>query len=472
MNALQKIKDIFGTAPSVHMSGLNDFLPVDSKAVKKELDISAKAAERGKRNEPPKTAEVFDDVERGITLFIDGERSRCLSQFNQGIATFDQRLAALRLEQQAGQVSQVVREATAEFKAQIAQGRDDLVLARDDVVEHRNYLSNFRRTNALARPARYPESHLFRWGLVAGLMIIESLANGYYFSKGNDFGLLGGVMQAVLVSAVNILSALIFSRTLLRWIWHRSIVWKAIGAIVLPLYLIAIVMLNLFVAHYRDALGNIAIDNPAQAAVTTFWSAPFVLVDFDSWILAVLGLLFATVSLLDGYGMDDPYPGYGDVDRAYRRRVTAYTDQKHELLEQLRSTRDRTTAAITDIRNELSKRRGEHVSILANRHRLLKNFRHHLDHLEAVGLDLLATYRSENKKHRSESVPSYFNTGWTLSRPSDPPTPQTLSSDALDALITGADTEARAAVEALHSAFEEAVVQYEKIEQLKSEATQ
>jgi hypothetical protein len=471
MKAIDKLKEFLGQSPTVYTSRLDVFLPIDTKAVAKRLDLEVKAKDRGSRNEPATTANSFDDVEHEIILFVHGERSNCQSYLTSEIATFDDRLARLQLEYQAAVLMDAEREATAEFTAQVNQGKDDLAQARRDVIEHERHLISFRKRNGIDRPAVYPQSTLLRWGLIAMLLLIEAIANGYFFAKGSDFGLLGGVMQAVMVAAVNIFSALMFSRTLLRWIWHQGTIWKTVGTVTLLIYVAFMVSFNLFVAHYREAL---ALDgtgvDPATTAVQTFLESPLGLTGFESWILVFVGLLFGILSMIDGYTMDDPYPQYGDVDREYRRRLKDYVDLKATLIDSLRQVRDDASSTMRELRETLSKKRGEYDAVLAGRRRTIEHFKEHLNHLEVVGLALLSTYRIENKKYRTMPAPAHFDETWVLARPRDPDPPTTRAPSDLDQLVASASAAAIRASEALHASFQDAVTKYDQIDEIVREA--
>jgi hypothetical protein len=469
MKAFDKLRQLFGEPPSIYTTSLVEFFPINTKKVARDMDLVAKSEQRGKRDEPSSNATTLDDIESSIVLFVNEERSRATSSFHSQIATYDQRIASLKLEQYAGEVTAAVREAVGEFSAKVSLGRDDLTVSRRGVVEQQNYLEFFRTESKLRRPAEYPSSKLWRWSLIVLMVLVESILNGYFFGKASDFGLLGGVLQAVIVSLVNVMLALIFSRTLLRWIWHVSPFWKALGTVSLFLYIPATITFNLFVAHYREALGGDAADQAAKIAVQTFANYPLLLQDFDSWMLVIIGIAFATVAAIDGYTMDDRYPNYGNVDRAYRAAVEHYTDIKSELLDELRETRDTASSEIKELKNNLTKRRGEHDAILADRRRLVEGYKSHLDHLEIVARSLLAEYRSENRRHRSTPQPSHFDETWSMSRPKEPPEPRLPKEEVLDKLISDAENAAGTAVEKLHSEFEDAVAQYDKIETLKFE---
>ena len=56
-------------------------------------------------------------------------------------------------------------------------------------------------------------------------------------------------------------------------------------------------------------------------------------VGFDavfSWILVVLAVVFGIFASYKGYRVDDPYPGYGQLDRELNARRALYEGQKAE----------------------------------------------------------------------------------------------------------------------------------------------
>ena len=74
---------------------------------------------------------------------------------------------------------------------------------------------------------------------------------------------------------------------------------------------------NLGVAHYRDALGSQDPDNAGTIALENFRTRPLSVRDFQSTILLALGILFSIVALYDGFGMDDSYLGDGTGHRKW-----------------------------------------------------------------------------------------------------------------------------------------------------------
>ena len=74
------------------------------------------------------------------------------------------------------------------------------------------------------------------------------------------------------------------------------------------------VIFNILVAHYRTALVH-SPDNANEVAVQSFTNNMFYISEVDSWILFALGFIFFLAAAWKAYKFDDPYPGYGKLDR-------------------------------------------------------------------------------------------------------------------------------------------------------------
>ena len=85
-----------------------------------------------------------------------------------------------------------------------------------------------------------------------------------------------------------------------------------------------IILINLFFAHYRDALLDLTYDPDmyinnmrlvAANARNTLLEAPLNLNDIKSYLLFIVGSGLAFFTAHKAYETDDPYPGYGKIQR-------------------------------------------------------------------------------------------------------------------------------------------------------------
>ncbi len=74
--------------------------------------------------------------------------------------------------------------------------------------------------------------------------------NAYLFSQGNEFGLLGGMLAAVIVSVVNVGWSTL-SGFAARAINRRNLILRLSGLVVIVVWIAFAGSLNLLVAHFR-----------------------------------------------------------------------------------------------------------------------------------------------------------------------------------------------------------------------------
>ncbi|WP_027159132.1 ABC-2 family transporter permease [Methylobacter luteus] len=469
MKTLEKLKDLLVSSEQIQLAGISQFLPLDIGKIKKNLRLDEKAKENGSKQLPSSDSDDFDEVESAIINFIETERARCLNEFNDHLTTYNQRLANLNIEARLTEVTLAAKKAIGDFKEQIHQGQDDLVISRDDLEEHASQFKNFRLENNLTRPAHYPRSKLFRLGIIALLFIAECIFNAFFLAVGNEFGLLGGAGEAFIISLVNIGIALFFGQKIVPFIWHKNISQKLLGNVLISIFFAANFVFNIFVAHYRDALANEMSDQAAILAVSSFMADIFNIADFKSWMMVGVGCFFAIIALIDGFGMDDPYPKYGHWDRLRRRAYETYADKKANLLEDLKHTRDIASTGLAQLKDDLVKRRQEHDSIIANRTNLLMNFEAHQNHLESCGHELITFYRARNREARNTSPPKHFDRAWHLERRISPVFPAPILSDErLNEVMTEASSTIQSAIKDVMDAFDRAINMIEQINAILS----
>ncbi len=259
----------------------------------------------------------MDAVETSITTRFETELHRDSAKFLDHLATFHQRLTTLNLERHFNNVRNAARQAIGEFQAEILKRENDLTWERDNVVDSRNHFRRFREEHRLIRPANYPESTIWLTAVLAALCLAETGLNGMFLALGDEFGWLGGAAQALLIALLNVGFAFLMGRYLMPQFNHVRIWRRIVGCLGLLAYPVVVTLLNLAVAHYRDALLGDS-DKPARLAIEMFIAGPWAIVDFQSWIMVGIGWLFSIIALIDGYRFGDRYPGYEHEARQHQ----------------------------------------------------------------------------------------------------------------------------------------------------------
>lgn len=177
----------------------------------------------------------------------------------------------------------------------------------------------------------------------------------------------------------------------------------------------AIASFNLGVGHFRDA---------STASASTLWLAdlvrhPFTL-SVKSAALVLVGVGVSLTAIVKGFALDDPCPGYGAVDREFRRA-------DHALLKAEIAFRARAIAHVEAVPAALA-------YIVASGNRGLTNVEEHLVDAIVVseqyelgreGVERkchhdLRYYRTMNEAVRTRPAPAYFTAFPTFTSRLDP----------------------------------------------------
>lgn len=168
------------------------------------------------------------------------------------------------------------------------------------------------------------------------IMIIEGCFNALLFKDAQSSGLMGGMMVAFGISAVNVLTGVLAGFFGLRYLNHPEKGFKIAGGVVAGILIMFGIMLNFFIAHFRDAVEvslHAAQDAGSLAGFSMFDISPGTVVGsmfpnifgLDSLVaigLLLIGLTIFGVAIYEGYDkISDRYPGYG---RVWRKERLAY----------------------------------------------------------------------------------------------------------------------------------------------------
>lgn len=180
------------------------------------------------------------------------------------------------------------------------------------------------------------------------VMLVEGAFNALLFKDAQSSGLLGGLMIAFGVSAVNVLFGVVAGFFGLRYLNHPALPAKIAGGGIAGICILIGIFLNFFVAHYRDAVehalaaaeaaGRLAefsmFEIPPGAVMREMFPNIFSLDSFVALALLILGLTVFSIAVYEGYDrISDKYPGYG---RVWRKERKAY-ERRQQLREDLRS---------------------------------------------------------------------------------------------------------------------------------------
>jgi hypothetical protein len=458
------VSDWLSSARTNVVSGIALFPAVDVEGVAKRLRIRERATEDGSKGLPPSDSTSFDALEQTIVTEIENEGKTQLEEYLERQKTYAARAHHAGLDSLSFQLGAVASDAEGEFEKATRVGTGDLFNLRRDVIDAETDLRRFRSVHGLQRPARNRSPLSYHVGFLVLILAIEALLNGYFLAKGNTFGYLGGVTDAILIAALNIIVGVAAGRFVIPWLWYRSLLAKLLAAAGTLIYIAAALGFNIAVMHYRNAL---AVEPFTATAVAyqTLLSAPLDVHDLQSWQLFVLGVVFSLAAAVDGLRMDDPYPGFGRRVKEFEELSGEYVELKEELLSALEDVEKRAEAKMDDLTRAISSRRSELEQIATGSRSLRLAMLEHFRHLEGAANTLLQMYRSENARLRNTPSPKHFGERWTYSPPSiEGEVVQLEERTATDEGVRSALSKAPAERERLHASYRKAKEEYLRLD--------
>jgi hypothetical protein len=425
--------------------GSERFQQLDTHKIALDLSLSIEGERRGVRNDPPITATTLDDIELRIATYVEAERNHCHDRVIRDLSVYDERLASFAFLSKLDEVKSRAQSATAQFLALRKQGQSEILGAERRVTEAWGELAEFRAEHHLRRPATFPDSLLLRWGVIGLIVVVESAVNGVIFAASNSFGLIGGVIYALVLSALNVGLGLAFGRLLLPQLVHRSVLRKLVGLLSTFAYAALVIGLNLLAAHYRDLSRGVESLEIDLVLIPRVFETPFKLREFSSWMLFVLGLVFTLIAAADGFSMDDPYPGYGPVTRRGSNAMEDFNESYALLLDKAEEIRTEASDGMTSVIDSAEIEMATYRTLIDGRHKLVATYRDYVGYLRQCAQELLEVYRSANRKARSTPAPATFTRSWDFGRSDDDlrGIPSTLSLQSVDDQIRSGIEELR-----------------------------
>ena len=249
--------------------------------------------------------------------------------------------------------------------------------------------------------------------ILFAIAVAESILNASLLAQGNQLGLLGGWTEAVLISLINAGFLAAFSAALFRQTVHVSGTKRWFGRLGLLVLLVAAVVFNLILAHYRNALSGDTPESAASIAWITFTSDPLALGDVRSLMLFLIGLSVWLFSTYEWLKMDDIYPGFGAVSRKHREAIQDFGGYKQWLIhEQLENLKNQINEVLIEFTEKAANAEVTDTEIRRSLDALNKRYVETQNSvIEAINY-MLKIYRESNEARRDSEAPPHFAVDW------------------------------------------------------------
>ena len=472
-SAIARIRALLRQPTHHYRPATTIFLDLNVDRIADEMQLAARGTERGAQNRPTNDAQTLDDVEHQIVERIEAHKQDSHTIYLDHLHTYDERVTALSFEERFATIQQAAPEAVGDFRAEATVGRDELFVLRRRLNESEIERERFRARHRIERPARLasPGKIILKIGVLAILFITEVVINGSFLAKANVGGLLGGAAQAVTFAALNILASFFWGMVLIRLINRRNFFLKLIGLLSFLAYLAFAIALNLTLSHLREIPPAVAVSGDVgEVVLHRLLTAPYALIDINSWVFFSIGLIFSLIAMADGLMFFDPYMGYAGLERRWVEATKQFASARSELIERLRDIREDATEVMNEAARDLSVRRSEYDSLLQGRGRLAQRFSQHQNQIEQAGRALLEIYREANRRARATPAPDYFAKAYAMDRivySGGDPDPS--ARENLRKMIADTQELLTRQIKAIHEAFDSAVRTYREIDELLPE---
>jgi len=449
------------------------FPPLEVDQLTRELDLLTKAEAAGRRERPASDETASDSTELDILADIERRARKGAEDYRSQLTLYEGRIRrALISADQRVMIEAAGQNALTDYVAQTNDDLNHLHNDREELEGRARELRDFQEANGLHRPAHVIETRerVTRLMLLTIFVIVESIMNGMFFAKGSEGGLIGGVSQALVLSVLNIGGAAFYAMLGMPLLRHSGIGQRLAGVLATLAYIAWVLLLNLAIAHFRDLFvmneGQVAMD----ALAARLWTAPLHLMEAQSWLLGILGVALSLVSLIDAAGLNDPYPGYGELGRRHKEGVREFAQHNSRCLQGLQGLRNSAVADMTAVIEAMRSREYDLRLATEGRERLHQNYVAYLDHLAGAYQQLVRRYREANQAVRTSADPSHFHYS--------PARPAFLETSALPPLPEFANDARAAVIERMeyyigkvNAAFEDALSRYKSVAQVAAGVT-
>ena len=383
----------------------------------KDLKIDEFAKMDGEKNLPRTNRKTLDATEEKIKGFYQR-----LTQDSKGDASgyannLKQNIDDSKIMPTEAKIDNFKNDTSNWFNEKKKEAKNFKYFIDERITEAVNRYKEFRKKNSLNRRAAYPDSIRLYIATALAAFVGESIINGVFLKEVTTKGLVGGFQIAVLISFFNVWVGYAYGKYILPHKNHIHNVNKYWARFSMLLYVIYCLIVNLFCAHYREA-ARLSVDENTEIKLTNVFQSTFTnplgIDDILSFALLLLGIVFTIAGIVSGYNSDDPYPGYGKVQRNSDDTMKKYASEHWKYYEDCTKEKN---SKIKEIRLLFQDIRTKHKSVktmLDIFSTLKERYNIHISKINSECTQVIMHYRAVNARHRSDHEPKYFEKPFTF----------------------------------------------------------
>lgn len=392
-----------------YLPGVQVFSPIDAERIKSEMKLAERGKADGEKDIPGADATSPAAAELEIVRKCENWRGSALAEARQTLEVYTQRLTAGSQGLELAQLRTMADEASTDL-TQVAE--DEIALLaqpRLEVQRRTNDFDAFRDQQKIRRAPRLPAGFWKTAMIISIVALIEVAGNSFFFAEaGNDFGILGAVIEAVVIPIANVGVATLLVFFGVRQLWRREILRKLIGLLSLAAFVAFAIGFNLAVAHFRDALAVVEHKDAATHALGTLVAGPFDLQSLISWLLFGLGAMVTVVTFYEVITYRDQIPGYWPLEQTRLDALDDFNDDRQAAIANIKAAFNERRDRLLTVRQRLAQAISDAALMAERVQHLGKDLDEYGNYLSLTSQELAEAYREQNRAARKAPAPPHF----------------------------------------------------------------
>jgi len=403
----QKIHAGFWSVRNNWSSDINR--PLDIEHIATHLAVVRRAEEEGSRNLPPCGEEAPTGTQRQIIAYFTNLRRRALQRVAASAENLSRTLEQIQASDSLARLRDLPAACENKILRHVADSESHLKKTVEREQKQQQHYDAFRKKNGLDRVAYYPGATYLHYLIATVLVgaIAFALARMVETYVGGNSGV--SAAWIVLVSAAAVIVPFLFGDLWLRSINHVGAFRKFIGWIG-AIAALATILATAFYADFHIATVLANPDASNRDVLDAILTDPlYVVSSVASWKAFGLVGLTGLFAMLLAYRSDDPYPGYGAVQRTYYSLRDARDDVCSRLRRRINNLVDRAEAEIVVIANSFKNDVTTYSRLMEQSEQDPSALNDYDARLEDACNAVLDRYRMANAAARQSDAPMSFS---------------------------------------------------------------
>jgi hypothetical protein len=382
---------------------------IDIEQIAERLAIEAQAKSDGANEEPPSAENEFTGTQKRIVGNFNEMQRRAVAK----AALLNDKIRGLRETMEFAQASAALNDIQPRFENSIMkmnarfQSRLDFLGERQ--LQQQNHYASFREENKLDRVAEYPRFARFYYALILRLIAAGAIAINNYAGTGVSGEMLMPPAWIIGVATSAVLVPFVLAAGVFRSVNHVGELRQLVGWLGGALALAFIGALGLFVTYFASVT-SADPEVSLQAALGSLLAAPVAFRGYPAtWTASAIVVLLGFLAFVLGYRADDPYPGYGAVQRAYYRARHVRELLNERMRKRVYSLVGDVVAEATRVPRKLRTQVKRYTRMVDKANRNPEILKKHSRELENACNILLDRYRAANRSSRKTDAPETFS---------------------------------------------------------------